>query len=71
MAYITGNAAPAFGFGQRIAAFVERARQAQRARAIYHETYDELSALSDRDLADLGIARISIRDVALEAARRG
>jgi uncharacterized protein YjiS (DUF1127 family) len=71
MAYITGNAAPAFGFGQRITAFVERARQAQRARAIYRETHDELSALSDRDLADLGIARISIRDVALEAARRG
>ena len=71
MAYITGNAAPAFGFGQRIAAFVERARQARRARVIYRETYEELSALSDRDLADLGIARISIRDVALEAARRG
>ena len=71
MAYITGNAAPAFGFGQRITAFVERARQARRARVIYRETYEELSALSDRDLADLGIARISIRDVALEAARRG
>jgi uncharacterized protein YjiS (DUF1127 family) len=71
MAYITGNAAPTFGFGQRIAAFVERARQARRTREIYRETYDELSALSDRDLADLGIARISIRDVALEAARLG
>jgi uncharacterized protein YjiS (DUF1127 family) len=58
MAYIT--AAPAFGFGQRIAAFVERARQARKAREIYRQTYEELSALSDRDLADLGISRISI-----------
>jgi uncharacterized protein YjiS (DUF1127 family) len=71
MAYITGNAAPAFGFGQRFTAFVERARQARKAREIYRQTYEELSVLTDRDLADLGISRISIPDVAREAARRG
>ena len=34
----------------------------------FRRTYDELSALSDRDLQDLGIARSSIRKLALEAS---
>lgn len=68
MAFITGNAAPSFGLGQRIAAYVERARHARKAREVYRQTFDELSALSDRDLADLGIARASIPSVAREAA---
>lgn len=71
MAYITSNSAAGFGFGQRFAAFMERARQARKAREIYRQTYEELSALTDRDLADLGIARMSIREVAREAARLG
>jgi uncharacterized protein YjiS (DUF1127 family) len=33
-------------------------------RRRYHETVAELQALSDRDLADIGIARWQIRDVA-------
>ncbi len=45
-------------------------RAARKARAVYLQTLEELSALTDRDLADLGIARISIEDVAREAARR-
>lgn len=31
---------------------------------LYHQTVSELSALHDRDLADLGIARGDIREVA-------
>ena len=69
MAYITGNAASTLGLGQRISGLVERIRQARKAREIYRQTYDELSALTDRDLADLGIARASIASVAREAAR--
>ena len=34
----------------------------------YHRTLNELSALSDRDLADLGLDRSGIRAVAHEAA---
>jgi uncharacterized protein YjiS (DUF1127 family) len=34
----------------------------------YRQTYEELEALSDRELADLGLSRHSIRDVAREAA---
>jgi uncharacterized protein YjiS (DUF1127 family) len=71
MAYITGNAAPSFGLGQRITSYLERVRQARKAREIYRTTYEELSALSDRDLADLGIARASISSVAREAAQLG
>lgn len=33
----------------------------------YAETLAELHAMSDRDLADIGISRVSIRDVAREA----
>lgn len=35
----------------------------------YRRTLDELSQLSDRDLADMGMHRSTIGDVAREAAR--
>jgi uncharacterized protein YjiS (DUF1127 family) len=35
----------------------------------YHDTVDELYALSDRDLADIGISRSDIPAVARDAAR--
>lgn len=47
---------------------MDRFRDAQAKRKVYRETYHELSMLTDRDLADLGIPRSSIRRVALEAA---
>ena len=69
MAFITGNAAPSLGLGQRLSGLVERIREARKAREVYLQTYNELSVLSDRDLADLGISRASIQSVAREAAR--
>ena len=36
----------------------------------YRRTMDELSQLSDRDLADMGMHRSLIRDIAREAADR-
>ncbi|MCA8880472.1 MAG: DUF1127 domain-containing protein [Rhodobacteraceae bacterium] len=46
------------------AAFVEwNAR-----RAVFRQVTDELSVLSDRDLADLGFSRLDIPRVAREAA---
>ncbi|AJE47362.1 DUF1127 domain-containing protein [Celeribacter indicus] len=44
---------------------LRRARRAEMARICR-----ELSALSDRDLTDIGISRDAIRDIAAEAARR-
>lgn len=41
-----------------------------RRRAAYRRTLADLSAMSDRDLADIGIARFMIEDIAAEAAAR-
>jgi uncharacterized protein YjiS (DUF1127 family) len=70
MAYVSSTSHGSLGLRQRFADFVQSVRAARKARAVYLQTLEELSALTDRDLADLGIARISIEDVAREAARR-
>ncbi len=44
-----------------------RLRQAIADQRAYLETYEELDALSDRALADFGLSRLNIRDVAREA----
>lgn len=36
--------------------------------AVYRKTLRELEQLTDRELADLGMSRLSIREVAREAA---
>lgn len=48
-----------------------RTEVAERIAAyrLYRATLAELSALSDRDLSDLGLHRSMIEDVAREAAR--
>lgn len=40
-----------------------------QARRSYHNSISELSAMSDRDLADIGISRSDIQAVARQAAR--
>ena len=65
MAVITLNdyAAPSTGIFARLS----RAFADYRA---FVETRNELEALSDRELADLGIARFAINDVARDAVSR-
>ena len=46
----------------------DRIQDALARRKVYRATYYELSMLTDRDLADLGIPRSDIRRLALEAA---
>ncbi len=46
----------------------DQAREALARRRVYRETYHELSMLTDRDLADLGIPRSNIKRLAQEAA---
>jgi uncharacterized protein YjiS (DUF1127 family) len=48
------------------AAFADRSAK----NKVYRQTVAELSGLSERDLADLGIARADIADVAYSAAYR-
>lgn len=43
-------------------------KQALTRRKVYNATFSELSALTDRDLADLGIPRDDIKRIATEAA---
>ncbi len=45
-----------------------RLRTALGRRAVYQQTLRELQALSDRELADLGISQHNIRALAHEAA---
>jgi len=68
MAYANDTLAAGNSLAQRLrsisAGFAER-----RARyALYRKTQFELSQLTDRDLSDLGVSRLSIDDIAFEAA---
>ncbi len=56
------------GLFARITEIVARVQQAHARRVIYRQTLRELEALSNRDLADLGLSRSMIRQVAREAA---
>ena len=66
MAYINTTHRPALA--DRIRSLVQQFREARAKRAIYVRTVTELRALSDHDLDDLGISRISIEDIAYEHA---
>ena len=44
-----------------------RTRKAIADHRLYRQTLDELQALNDRELSDLGIARLAIRDVARDS----
>ncbi|GAA4223468.1 uncharacterized protein YjiS (DUF1127 family) [Sagittula marina] len=53
------------GFAGLIAAF--KAHVARRK--VFNQTFRELYAMSNRDLADLGLVRAEIRRVALQASK--
>lgn len=46
----------------------DQLRRARARRTVYVDTYQELAALSNRDLRDIGIARSNIKRLAWEAA---
>ena len=56
------------GFMDRVSVLKDSVVTALNQRRIYNRTVAELNALTDRELADLGIARMSIRDIATEAS---
>ena len=63
------QAQPGFGTGAVKAALAGGLAYLRKA-ALYARTVNELNALSDRDLADLGIGRGDVRRLAREAAFR-
>lgn len=68
MAYVSSHRGSAPGFLDLIGNAVASVKTALVRRAIYVQTLNELSALNDRELSDLGISRLNLRDVAATAA---
>jgi uncharacterized protein YjiS (DUF1127 family) len=66
MAFISTSVRPAIS--ERIQSLFDGLREARARRAVYSRTVRELELLEDRDLADLGISRLSIRDIAYKHA---
>lgn len=68
MAYETNSIGGSTGIITRFNALIADYRAKAARRKIYRETLRELSALSARDLNDLGLNRSEIRRVAYQAA---
>lgn len=68
MAYVNSTRVAQKGLLDRLADLKDNVLAAIRTRRLYAQTVAELNALSDRDLADLGISRLGIAEVAREAA---
>ena len=68
MAYVNSTRFARKGLMDRLADLKAVALTAIHARRVYSRTVTELNALTDRELADLGISRLSIPQVAREAA---
>jgi uncharacterized protein YjiS (DUF1127 family) len=68
MAYVNSTRSTANGLGDRVFSLVRTLRESLERRSVYRRTLRELSALSNRELADLGLHRSMLTRVALEAA---
>ncbi|MDO9639750.1 MAG: DUF1127 domain-containing protein [Pseudotabrizicola sp.] len=68
MAYINSSRAASYGIADRALAIVKTIRVGLERRRVFKQTVRELQALSNRELADLGIHRTMITRVANEAA---
>ncbi|WP_224815330.1 DUF1127 domain-containing protein [Hasllibacter sp. MH4015] len=68
MAYVAGNRTSTVSFGTRITEMGAHAVEAYRNWRVYRNTLNELSDMSAREMADLGINPTMIRRIALEAA---
>jgi uncharacterized protein YjiS (DUF1127 family) len=68
MAYLNTTQTARAGLIARLALLKDGFASALQQRRTYARTLAELNALSDRELHDLGISRMAIRDIAHEAA---
>ncbi|WP_245298948.1 DUF1127 domain-containing protein [Pseudotabrizicola sediminis] len=68
MAYSNTQTIAGFHVGGWMGDVLAKWTVARERRAVYLQTLNELSAMSDRDLADINVARVSIEDIAREAA---
>lgn len=70
MAYALSNTNARFNFSATLHRAAEAWKTARAKRAIFDRTFNELNALDDRDLADIGIARSDIRGLAQDFANK-
>ena len=68
MAFMTDTLSAAGSIVERIGRIRAAIGDRHARQTLYRRTLAELQALSDRDLADLGIARGDLHDLAREAA---
>ena len=68
MTYATQSRTTATSLVERLNTFRAAIADRYASHKIYRATLSELSALTDRDLADLGISRSMIKGIAMEAA---
>lgn len=68
MAYVSSSRAAGNGVVERLGNVVRVVRDMIERRRVYNRTLRELRALSNRELADLGLHRAMITRVAAEAA---
>lgn len=68
MAYATDTRATGASLVERIGTFRAAMKDRFVKYSLYRATLTELQGLNDRDLADLGIARADIQDLARAAA---
>ncbi|WP_127115623.1 DUF1127 domain-containing protein [Shimia sediminis] len=59
-----------FGFFNAFRDFFADLRVTWAERTAFHRTYNELSNLTDRELADIGLRRSDIAEVCAQAARQ-
>lgn len=68
MAYVNTTRIARKGFADRLAFVKDTVLTAIARRRTYLRTVAELNGLTDRELADLGISRLGISEIAHEAA---
>ncbi len=68
MAYVNTTRTAQKGFADRLAYVKDIVLTAVAQRRVYTRTVAELNSLTDRELADLGISRLGITEIAREAA---
>jgi uncharacterized protein YjiS (DUF1127 family) len=68
MAYVNATRSSQISVLSRVLALTAGITAALRQRQVYLSTLRELNSLSDRDMADLGIHRAMITEIAYEAA---
>lgn len=68
MAYVNSTRAANASVADRVASLFAGLSAALQRRRVYNQTISELRALSNRELADLGINRSMIVSIARDAA---